>query len=220
MSVILIDEQIENENVKFNDNVTRVVFLLDETGSMNVVKDKTIKGYNEYIQTLKQKIENVYMSLITFNSCNGISVLYDNILVSNVPELDEKIYKPNCGTPLYDAIGRAIVEGEKVANESDNVLIIIQTDGEENTSVEYTLESIRSMIKDKEKLGWTFVCLGADIDAWGSIGKSLGLSRGNAMSYKGSDSKNMFASLAFNTVNYCSNNISSDDSKKNNFFQR
>lgn len=79
-------------------------------------------------------------------------------------------YSPGGCTAMNDAIATAINKIGKWLSEmpeedrpSKN-LIVIMTDGEENSSKEYTLAKVQEMIKHQtEKYDWTFVYMGMDI---------------------------------------------------------
>ena len=174
----------------------KVVFLLDESGSMDLCKPQTISGFNEYIQKLRKDNKNINITLTKFNS-NSISIAYTNMPVSKVPLLNDISYQPDGLTPLYDAIGKTITKD----NHNQKTLFIIMTDGAENDSKEYNIESVKSLIKGRETHGWSFVFLGADIDAWAHA-RSLGLSQGNTMSYNRADTHKMYGCLASVTTNY------------------
>jgi len=158
-----------------------VVFILDETGSMLRVKDSTISGFNEYLETLQNdKNANTHkMSFLTFNS-RGVRrrELFTNLKA--VEKLNHQSYNPAANTPLYDAIGEGLA-GIDLDSKHD-ILVVIQTDGEENSSVRETRDSIFRKIEEAKKAGWGFVFLGADQDAWGAA-QLIGIPRGSTMSY-------------------------------------
>ncbi len=182
-----------------------VSFILDETGSMQSVKEATISGFNEYVKTLKggDDAERIRFTLTQFNA-EKVDVVYDGVRLDKVAQLTEETYQPASLTPLYDAIGRTIraLEG-RLADKKRNVLVIIQTDGAENASKEFTQEGIFNLIKEKKAANWTFAFLGADQDAW-EIGSQLGLDRGNVFSYNSSETRQVFGKTAVSTLNYAS----------------
>ncbi|NIP23783.1 MAG: VWA domain-containing protein, partial [Phycisphaerae bacterium] len=113
-----------------------VSFILDETGSMLSVKDQTISGYNEYLDTLKQE-KDVLFTLTKFNSAK-VEVVYDAVKIKDVELLTADTYHPTATTPLYDAIGTTITSLEKATkNKKGKKLVVIQTDGLENASKEF-----------------------------------------------------------------------------------
>lgn len=195
----LLDDDDE-DNDSSSSKSTKVIFLLDESGSMQGCLDQTISGFNEYIQTLKKDTKNQYAVTLTKFGGREVNIVYTNKLIKHVPKLSNDNYMPNGLTPLYDAIGKTISKHK--INKGNNLFIII-TDGQENDSIEYNLDSITKSIKKCESAGWSFVYLGADQDAWASA-RGLGLARGNVMSF---DSRRMgmtMSSLAGSTINFAS----------------
>ena len=132
-----------------------VSLLLDETGSMEDVKEETISGYNKYIKSL----DGVFFTMTKFDS-SAIQVVHDAVPIKKVPRLTEDTYVPGAMTPLLDAIGTTI----KAMGKKKKVLFVVFTDGYENASKEMTKEDVKSLIKDRKKRGWQFVFLGADMD--------------------------------------------------------
>lgn len=140
------------------EDITNVIFLLDNTGSMYRIKSDTIGGFNTFISEQKKLKNNIKFSLTLFNSFQ-IEKRYINVDINDVEELNEDTYNPNGTTPLNDAIGKTINE----VGDLKNALFVIMTDGEENASIEFDLPTVKKMIEDKEKLGWTFLYLGVDV---------------------------------------------------------
>ena len=121
---------------------------------------------NETLQTVRQMQEKFpdqeqYVSLVTFDT-GHTTWHYDNKPASQTKDLDWKAYCPGGGTPLYDAMGAAISKVNAQVSESDNVLVTVITDGEENSSCEWTLKMIRTMIEKLKKQNWTFTLIGTD----------------------------------------------------------
>lgn len=146
-----------------------ISFILDETGSMMSIKDKTISDFKEYLQTIRS--EKGVFTLTKFNS-NKVEVVYTKP-IKDVPELTTETYKPTDSTPLYDAIGKTVKTLE--ANEGkQDILVVVLTDGEENASKEYDKKAIQALMKEKESKGWTFVYLGVGAAAWAE-GHKIGM---------------------------------------------
>ena len=187
-----------------------VGFLLDETGSMGVVKQQTIDGFNKYVETLRlgENADAIRFTLTKFNS-EKTEVVHDGVKLRKVASLTNETYQPAALTPLYDAIGQ-IVRSMEESGESNNVLVVIQTDGQENHSREFDRKSIFDLIDEKKEKGWTFVFLGADQDAW-LTGQSLGISRGNVMSYDSVKTYATFVSVANSTTSWSANSWSQTD---------
>ncbi len=146
------------------------LIILDESGSMSSIKQETINGFNETIQTIKSaqiKHQNQehFVSLITFNG-DEIKTIYDKCKSDTCNELTDKLYQPNCSTPLYDAIGMSVSSLKSFLSDQSNytVLVTIITDGEENNSKEFKGEMIRDMIDELKQAGWIFTYIGANHD--------------------------------------------------------
>ena len=164
---------------------TIVSFLLDETGSMDSVRDKTISGFNEYIATLKTNDTPTLLRLMTFNT-EEFNVVYDFEEIQSVADLTRQSYRPRELTNLYDAIAKLIHDTEdylKAMSPEPRVMCTIMTDGDENSSAEYNRASIFKLIIDEEKEGWAFAFLGANQDAW-VASESIGIHRRNSANYQ------------------------------------
>lgn len=174
-----------------------VSLLLDETGSMMDCFNETISGFNKYIEDLrKDKKSNYSFSLTKFNSMETVHV-YDGVSVSDVKDLSENNYQPAAMTPLYDAIGIAITK----IGKKKNVLFVILTDGQENSSGEYNRKMIADLISKKEKDGWSFIYLGANQDAF-AVGNSLGIQQGNISNYNVKNTEQAFNIVSRGTIAY------------------
>jgi len=160
-----------------------VSFLLDQTGSMHNVKASTISAFNEYIQSLQAdpNAKGVLFTLTMFNS-DEIKLVHEGVKMEQVIILNDQNYRPASTTPLYDAIGRTIRSLESTLQGKEKALVIIQTDGLENASREFTREGIFALIKEKRDSGWAFAFMGADIDAY-VVGVALGVDKGSTLSY-------------------------------------
>ena len=120
------------------DPHTLVTFLLDETGSMESIKDDTIGGFNSYLGSLKAEAAPMDFTLIKFDS-RRIEKVCVAVPVSQVAELTMESYQPGASTPLIDAAYKTIKAVEKSLNGSNpKVVVCIQTDGHENASTEHT----------------------------------------------------------------------------------
>lgn len=155
-----MDAQKETEKRVIN------LIIVDESGSMSVIRDTTLAGLNETITTC-QKMQEKFptmeqrITLITFDS-NHTKVIFDNIPALEAKPLSQKDYVPGAATPLYDAIGQAITKTYAQTEKTDNVLVTILTDGEENSSTEFDLKMVKRLIDKQKELGWTFTFIGTD----------------------------------------------------------
>ena len=146
------------------------LIILDESGSMESIKNSIIQGFNEVVQTvqgiaLQYPEQEHLISLVTFNGL-GQKVLHFLDPVEKLNKIDADRYKPDAMTPLYDAMGFSFTklrkELEKVKDY--NVLVTIMTDGEENASKEYSGLTIKKLIEELKQNRWTFTYIGADHD--------------------------------------------------------
>lgn len=187
-----------------SDKITYVHFILDKSGSMESVREATISGFNEYIGKL-QNDGNKYRFDFTLFDTESIEVRYENSDIHGVKKLNNETYKPNGGTPLYDAVCGTIKKIDKHAGYKH--LVIIMTDGEENASKEYKMEDLKQIIKDREGRGnWTFVFLGANQDSWSNAQKY-------GMSFQNNTSNFAFSNTgvrqAFSTMSASTTNLAS-----------
>lgn len=142
------------------------LIVVDESGSMSVIRKQAFTGMNETLQTVRQMQKQFpdqqqRVTLLTFDSSHT-TWHYDNTPASRTRDLSWKAYNP-CGcTPLYDAIGKGISKVNAQIKDGDHVLVTIITDGEENSSEEWTLKMIRTMIEKLKKQNWTFTLIGTD----------------------------------------------------------
>ena len=178
-----------------------ICFILDETRSMDKIKSETISGFNEYIEILKndESSKSALFALTTFNS-DKIQLVYDGIPLEKVEPLSDQNYHPAAITPLYDAIGRTI-DTLKTRHEGSPVLVVIQTDGQENASRQFSKKMVKDLIEERQKDGWTFAFLGADIDAY-TASSAIGISKGNTAKYAGANTEAAFRKAALAATNY------------------
>ncbi|MDD6155237.1 MAG: hypothetical protein PUB39_06770 [Eubacteriales bacterium] len=168
-------------------NLTELVMILDRSGSMSGLESDTIGGYNRMINKQKDAEGEALVTTILFD--DRIERICDRVPIENVPEMTDREYYV-CGcTALLDAIGetiRHIADIHKYAREDDRpekTIFVITTDGLENASREYTYESVKRMVEqEKEKYGWEFIFLGANIDAVETAGM-VGICADRAANY-------------------------------------
>lgn len=145
------------------------LIIVDESGSMSIIRKQAFTGMNETLQTVRQmqkKYQNQEqrVTLLTFDT-GHTTWHYDNAPAQRTKDLSWKAYNPSGGTPLYDAIGKGISKVNAQVEDGDHVLVTVITDGEENSSEEWTLKMIRTMIEKLKKQHWTFTLIGtANLD--------------------------------------------------------
>ena len=151
-------------------NLTEIVFILDRSGSMAGLEDDTIGGFNAMIEKQKSEPGEALISTVLFD--NVSQVIHDRVDLQDVAPMTRKEYYVRGCTALLDAVGGAIHHignVHKYAREEDRpekTLFVITTDGMENASRKYSYDRVKMMIqRQKEKYGWEFIFLGANIDA-------------------------------------------------------
>lgn len=165
---------------------TELVFILDRSGSMSGLESDTIGGYNSLLN--KQKKEDGECCLTTVLFDDEYELLHDRVNLKDVSSITDREYWVRGGTALLDAIGRTIsrmaASQERTLPHlrADRILIVITTDGMENSSCEYGVSRIREMIEEKKKLGWEFLFLGANIDAVSTAAR-FGIQSDRAVNY-------------------------------------
>ena len=182
---------------------TQIFLLLDMTSSMGRNKEVAMDACNEFIEGIGHDQRSglpadAVFTLGVFNSNIGLKRAVREVPVEKAPEIDHEHYQPAGATPLYDAIGQSI---ELLDSHVGPVMLVIQTDGEENSSTAFTRQDIVERVAEKTALGWQFVYLGCDIDAM-ERGCDIGIPPGNTMSYTSFNSKIAFADLTTSTDHY------------------
>jgi len=168
--------------------LTEVVFIIDRSGSMSGLESDTIGGFNSMIKKQKEEEGEALISTVLFD--DETEIIYDRVPVSKIEPMNEKQYYVRGCTALLDAIGSSIKHignVHKYAREEDRpekTLFIITTDGMENSSRNYNYDKVKTMIENqKEKYGWEFLFLGANIDAVQVAGR-FGISEDRAVNYE------------------------------------
>jgi len=167
--------------------LTELVFILDKSGSMSGLETDTIGGYNTMLKKQQTVDGECHITTVIFD--NNYELLHDRIDIKAVSPITEKEYQVGGSTALLDAIGRTI---HKIGNaqkhtaddyRAEKVMFVIITDGEENSSREYSAEKIKAQIEhQKTKYGWEFIFLGANIDAVRTASQ-FGISADRAQNY-------------------------------------
>lgn len=171
---------------KAGQNTILVAFVLDKSGSMDAVREATISGFNEYRGDQARSEGAVLMSLTMFDT--EFRHVCDAVPVAEVTDLTCETYEPGGCTALYDAIAHAIKGVDRhieIADKRpDRVLVVIMTDGEENSSREFDRERIFRMIEDRQdNRGYEFVYLGANQDSY-VAGRGIGVREGHMLNVR------------------------------------
>ena len=168
-------------------NLTEMVFILDKSGSMSGLEADTIGGFNSMIERQRKEPGEALVSTVLF--ANESTVIHDRVDIRKVEPMTDRQYSVGGCTALIDAIGQAIHHignVHKYAREEDvpeHTIFVITTDGMENASHRYSSDEVKRMVnRQKEKYGWEFLFLGANIDAVETAAR-FGISEDRAVRY-------------------------------------
>lgn len=140
--------------------------IVDESGSMSLIRKQAFSGMNETLSTVRamqQKYPDTeqHVTLVTFDS-EHMKWHFNDALAKDTHDLEWNSYSPCAATPLYDAIGKTASKLNSQVTSDDNVLVTIITDGEENCSEEWTLKMVSNLIDKLKQQKWTFTLIGTD----------------------------------------------------------
>ena len=197
------------------DSYSHITVILDRSGSMASIRDDVVGGLNTLLEKQKGVPGECTVTLVQFDTENAYEILRDFVPIATIEPLGAE-YKPRGGTPLHDAVGKGIVlTGERLAamQEADRpakVIFVVVTDGQENSSREYTAAMVAGMVKEQEeKYGWDFVYLGANQDAVLEASK-FGVNQYNAASYAATNVRSAVAMAGSKMASYRSSSLKSD----------
>lgn len=166
---------------------TELVFILDQSGSMSGLESDTIGGYNAFLKKQAAIDSPCLITTVLFN--DRYRLLHDRIDIRAVSPLTDKDYQVGGSTALLDAMGQSINKLMGIQKQTspeyraDQVLFVIITDGQENSSREYSLDRIKKMVEEQQKAdGWEFIFLGANIDSI-STAQAFGIGPDRAVDY-------------------------------------
>lgn len=168
-----------------NGQAVHSYFLLDRTGSMEAMKDGVLSGYKKYVTEQQTQPGVMYHTLAQFDSENPFEIIVEATEIRKVST--ELPFAPRAATPLYDAIDLMIDYAERTSDGSDDVIIVVLTDGHENASRKASRQGVLEKVERLKKRGWTFVFLGANIDSY-ATGGAMGWARGSTMNYAATSS--------------------------------
>ena len=176
------------EDKQMRKGLTELVFILDRSGSMSGLEADTIGGFNSMITKQKRGEGEAIVSTVLFD--DQAEVLHDRIDIDKIELMNDQQYYVRGCTALLDAVGGAIHHignVHKYTREEDRpekTLFIITTDGMENSSRRYDYDRVKNMVeRQKERFGWEFIFLGANIDAVEVAGR-FGIKANRAVNYE------------------------------------
>lgn len=168
--------------------LTEIVFILDRSGSMEGLESDTIGGFNSLLKKQRQEAGEALLSTVLFDDV--CDVIHDRVPLAEVKELTEKEYFVRGCTALLDALGGGIHHIHSIhkyireEGRPEKTLFVITTDGMENASRRYTYQKVKNMVeRQKEKHGWEFLFLGANMDAI-EAAKHIGIQADRAVTYQ------------------------------------
>ena len=168
------------------NNITELVFIIDRSGSMAGLESDTIGGFNSLIRKQKKETGKCFVSTVLFS--NNSEVIHDRVPLNEIREMIDEDYCPGGCTALIDAIGGAIKHISSVhryirpEDIPEHTMFVITTDGLENASHKYSAKEVKKMVTEKEKDGWEFLFIGANIDSVETAG-NFGIRSDRAVNY-------------------------------------
>lgn len=173
--------------MKNKNNITELVFILDRSGSMAGLEADTIGGFNSLIEKQKKEQGACFVTTVLFD--HEIVTLHDRIDLTEIEKLTEEDYQVRGCTALIDAIGKSVRHIEQVhkyqrkEDVPEHTMFVITTDGLENASKEFSSDEVKRLIEQhKEKDGWEFLFIGANIDAV-QTARHFGINEDRAVNY-------------------------------------
>jgi uncharacterized protein YegL len=179
-----------NGNESRESNEFAVAMVLDKSGSMGVLRDAVIEGFNDYLAELRTEPAETSFSLTLFDT--RFNKMWVGEPLDRVPPLDTFSYRPDGMTALYDAIAHTVIDTDRrlagEGKEHVKTLVVVMTDGLENSSTEYDAARLARLVRSyEERPNWTFVYLGAAHDTLEDArleAARMGWKRENAMRWQ------------------------------------
>ena len=188
-------KKVEKKEKVTESGVTEIVCIIDRSGSMDSIKMDAIGGFNNFLADQKKEKGKAIMTIALFD--NEYILMCSGKPLEDVEPFNEKTYVPRGSTALLDAVGRTINETNQ--RNPEKAIIVVLTDGHENSSHEFTKQAIKKMIADCEGKGWVVIYLSADANAF-EDGRTVGVGVNNIMSFaadsRGANVGTMAASYA------------------------
>lgn len=178
---------------------THIAVVMDRSGSMANIQQDIIGGFNTFLKEQQAMDSPATITYTQFDT--EYEVVHENIDIQKMPKLDEATYVPRGGTALLDSIGKTLAETKAAIKAKkinpDLTIVVIITDGEENSSQEFKLDQIKKLIATQtKKKDWDFVYLGANQDSFHES-NMMGFNSGSTANWVSSapGSNAMFASV-------------------------
>ena len=168
-------------------NLTELVFVLDRSGSMSGLEADTIGGFNSMLKQQQAQPGQARITTLLFD--NAQQLIHDRLDLAAVSPLTPETYFVRGSTALLDAMGQSIRKVDAVmaatapSHRPDQVLFVIITDGMENASRRFTREQVAKLVKSRRAMGWEFIFLGANMDAF-TVAQAYGIAPDRAQTYQ------------------------------------
>lgn len=186
-----------------NKDLTYITIVLDKSGSMQTIQADTEGGFNAFIEQQAKEPGQALVSLHQFDTIH--TQTFSHRPINEVPPLK---LSPGGGTALLDAVARAINATqdhiEKLPQEERpaSVVLVILTDGQENSSREFTQAQVKKLIEhQRDGHGWLIQYLGADVEAI-DIAQGIGIDFRHALRYTGQNVNSVMASASASSSLY------------------
>jgi uncharacterized protein YegL len=180
---------------------TEIVFVLDRSGSMHGLEKDVIGGFNSFVVEQQKIKDNSRLTTILFD--DRYEILHDGVDLQEVKPITAKEYFVRGSTALLDAVGKAITTVQSHANrKDDSVIFLINTDGQENASKEYTNQTLKDLVTECEtSKKWKFVFIGANIDSF-AVGNRMGIGTTRNYTADSYGTQSVYAATAAMASNY------------------
>lgn len=192
-----------------------IVFIADKSGSMAVIRESVIAGYNEWLDLVQKEQVDVLFTLTLFDS-NLFSPIV-NVPIDQVLPLNTQRYVPDGGTALYDAVAETIFVTDDQVTSDDRVLVVILTDGQDAGSRNFNAYDVRVLIEEYTARGnWTFTYLSSHADVWNQA-QAIGILGANAAAFDQNpeSARAAMRAIAQSTVAY----VESDEMATGDFYK-
>lgn len=149
-----------------------LLVILDRSGSMQDARADHEGGLKSFVEDQRDLAGDVRLTLVQFDTEAPCEVVYDRTPVADVTDIR---LIPRGGTPLFDAVGKAVSHLRAQLSETAQVVVMVITDGQENASREWTKARVKALVTELEAKAWSFLFLGANMDAFAE-GAAIGIS--------------------------------------------
>lgn len=164
-----------------NKDFTALMLVIDQSGSMGVIREESQQALDGLIKAQKEEPGKLSIKLVTFNH----KVTAHKLV--NAEDFEGVTLAPEGMTALHDAMGSGITLFDKeikdLEEQPGKVIVVVLTDGMENSSIEYATASVKQLVESYKSAGWEFLFLGANQDAVFTA-QQFGISKGSALTYE------------------------------------